>query len=160
MQFKRSSVSVAGYSCCWFDRDGDASFPSNKCGQSDYTASSPSRRAGGISCRIKACRVKRRRKRPIVTWLFQDGPHRFAFPTEPAENGFYDHLHTRAPNTRPARGSIKPRISAVTVCPIALVVGCKKCPAFSVCPLKGVIGDYRKQEDSQTKQQADDPDKK
>ncbi len=27
----------------------------------------------------------------------------------------------------------------MTLCPIALAVGCKKCPAFSVCPLKGVI---------------------
>jgi hypothetical protein len=44
----------------------------------------------------------------------------------------------------------------MTVCPIALVVGCKKCPAFSVCPLKGVIGDYRKQQETQTKQQTDD----
>lgn len=43
----------------------------------------------------------------------------------------------------------------MTLCPIAMVVGCKKCPAFSVCPLKSVIGDYRKQEDTQTKQQAD-----
>ncbi len=30
----------------------------------------------------------------------------------------------------------------MTLCPIAIAVGCKKCPAFSVCPLKGVIGDY------------------
>ncbi len=29
----------------------------------------------------------------------------------------------------------------MTLCPIALVAGCKKCPAVSVCPLKGVIGD-------------------
>ena len=29
----------------------------------------------------------------------------------------------------------------MTLCPIALAVGCKKCPAFAVCPLKGVIGD-------------------
>ena len=29
----------------------------------------------------------------------------------------------------------------MTLCPIALAVGCKKCPAFSVCPLKSVIGD-------------------
>jgi hypothetical protein len=43
----------------------------------------------------------------------------------------------------------------MTLCPIALVVGCKKCPAFSVCPLKGVIGDYRKQEKTQTKQHSD-----
>lgn len=32
----------------------------------------------------------------------------------------------------------------MTVCPIAIVAGCKKCPAFSICPLKGVIGDQPK----------------
>jgi hypothetical protein len=30
----------------------------------------------------------------------------------------------------------------MTLCPIALVAGCKKCPIFSVCPLKTVIGDH------------------
>lgn len=44
----------------------------------------------------------------------------------------------------------------MTLCPIALVAGCKKCPAFTVCPLKGVIGDYKKPEETQVKQQADD----
>jgi hypothetical protein len=44
----------------------------------------------------------------------------------------------------------------MTVCPIALVVGCKKCPAFSVCPLKGVIGDHRKEAETPTEQQAED----
>jgi hypothetical protein len=33
----------------------------------------------------------------------------------------------------------------MTLCPIAIAVGCKKCPAFAVCPLKGVIGDYMKE---------------
>ena len=32
----------------------------------------------------------------------------------------------------------------MTLCPIAIVAGCKKCPAFSVCPLKTVIGDMPK----------------
>lgn len=32
----------------------------------------------------------------------------------------------------------------MTLCPIALVAGCQKCPAFSVCPLKTVIGDQPK----------------
>ena len=32
----------------------------------------------------------------------------------------------------------------MTICPIAIAVGCKKCPAFTGCPLKGVIGDYTK----------------
>ena len=31
----------------------------------------------------------------------------------------------------------------MTLCPIAIVVGCKKCPAFNACPLKGVIGDHK-----------------
>lgn len=31
----------------------------------------------------------------------------------------------------------------MTVCPIALTAGCKKCPAFSICPLKSVLGDYK-----------------
>lgn len=39
----------------------------------------------------------------------------------------------------------------MTLCPIALAVGCKKCPAFSACPLKGVIGDYKKPEEPQAK---------
>jgi hypothetical protein len=34
----------------------------------------------------------------------------------------------------------------MTLCPIALVAGCQKCPAFTVCPLKSVIGDYKKPE--------------
>lgn len=34
----------------------------------------------------------------------------------------------------------------MTLCPIALAAGCAKCPAFNVCPLKGVIGDYKKPE--------------
>jgi hypothetical protein len=36
----------------------------------------------------------------------------------------------------------------MTLCPIALAVGCKRCMAFRVCPLKGVIGDYQKEEES------------
>ncbi len=30
----------------------------------------------------------------------------------------------------------------MTLCPVALAVGCKKCPIFSICPVKRVIGDY------------------
>ena len=37
----------------------------------------------------------------------------------------------------------------MTLCPIALAVGCKKCPLFAVCPLKTVIGDYRPEEKAQ-----------
>ncbi len=32
----------------------------------------------------------------------------------------------------------------MTLCPIAIVAGCQKCPAFKVCPLKDVIGDSPK----------------
>ena len=39
----------------------------------------------------------------------------------------------------------------MTLCPIAIVAGCKKCPAFTVCPLKTLIGDYTKDADKHTK---------
>ena len=39
----------------------------------------------------------------------------------------------------------------MTLCPVAMGVGCKKCPIFSVCPLKGVIGDH-KESDAPTPQ--------
>lgn len=44
----------------------------------------------------------------------------------------------------------------MTLCPIAIAASCKKCPAFSFCPLKTVIGDYKKEEKMQTKQQEDE----
>ncbi len=31
----------------------------------------------------------------------------------------------------------------MTLCPVAIAVGCKRCPLFAVCPVKTVIGDYR-----------------
>lgn len=40
----------------------------------------------------------------------------------------------------------------MTLCPIALAVGCKKCPVFSVCPVKSVIGDYKPEEKDTAKQ--------
>lgn len=30
----------------------------------------------------------------------------------------------------------------MTLCPVAIAVGCKKCPIFNICPAKAVIGDY------------------
>ena len=39
----------------------------------------------------------------------------------------------------------------MTLCPIAIAVGCRKCPVVSVCPLKTVIGDYKKTEKPKTK---------
>jgi hypothetical protein len=43
----------------------------------------------------------------------------------------------------------------MTLCPIALAVGCQKCPAFNVCPLKEVIGDYKKPEEAQAAKPAE-----
>jgi hypothetical protein len=43
----------------------------------------------------------------------------------------------------------------MTLCPVALAVGCKKCAIFSMCPLKGVIGDYKKGDESPPKRDAD-----
>jgi hypothetical protein len=39
----------------------------------------------------------------------------------------------------------------MTLCPIAVVAGCRKCPAFSICPLKSVIGDQPKHEEKAAK---------
>ena len=39
----------------------------------------------------------------------------------------------------------------MTLCPVALAVGCRKCPIFAVCPVKGVIGDYKKEDDAPAK---------
>ena len=38
----------------------------------------------------------------------------------------------------------------MVLCPIAIAVGCRKCPAFSVCPVKSVIGDYKPNEPDET----------
>ena len=47
-----------------------------------------------------------------------------------------------APQPRPLRVE-SPTFESIpmTVCPIALAVGCKKFPAFSICPLTRVLGD-------------------
>ena len=42
----------------------------------------------------------------------------------------------------------------MTLCPVALAKGCKKCALFSMCPLKGVIGDYRKDSGDPPKRKA------
>lgn len=42
----------------------------------------------------------------------------------------------------------------MTLCPIAIVAGCQKCPAFAACPLKSVIGDYKKPDASKATQGA------
>ena len=31
----------------------------------------------------------------------------------------------------------------MTLCPVAIAVGCKKCPVFKVCPAKSTLGDYQ-----------------
>jgi len=36
----------------------------------------------------------------------------------------------------------------MVICPVAIAVGCKKCPIFKVCPVKSVIGDYKPPEDA------------
>ena len=29
------------------------------------------------------------------------------------------------------------------ICPVAIAIGCRKCPVVNVCPAKGIIGDYK-----------------
>jgi hypothetical protein len=39
----------------------------------------------------------------------------------------------------------------MVLCPVALAVGCRKCPIFNVCPAKSVIGDYKPDEEAKAK---------
>ncbi len=39
----------------------------------------------------------------------------------------------------------------MTLCPMAMAVGCGKCPVFSVCPLKSIIGDYEEKKVPESK---------
>jgi hypothetical protein len=43
----------------------------------------------------------------------------------------------------------------MTICPIAIVAGCKKCPAVSMCPLKSVLGDYEKPVEKQAERDSE-----
>ncbi len=42
----------------------------------------------------------------------------------------------------------------MTLCPVALISGCAKCPIFKPCPLKGVIGDYVKPDEKKAAEKA------
>ena len=41
----------------------------------------------------------------------------------------------------------------MTLCPIALMAGCRSCPAVTVCPLKTVLGDYKPDDKSEPPKQ-------
>ncbi len=79
--------------------------------------------------------------------------HRFPFARAVAtvsDNGFaLDKLHEAAAPLV-AKGmnfnSTSLKETLMTLCPIAIAVGCKKCALFNVCPAKGIIGDYKKEE--------------
>jgi hypothetical protein len=43
----------------------------------------------------------------------------------------------------------------MTLCPGALAIGCRKCPVVGFCPLKSVIGDYKKDDAPPPAQAAD-----
>jgi len=43
----------------------------------------------------------------------------------------------------------------MTLCPIALAVGSSKCLAFTICPLKGVAGDFKPEAAAQADKPAD-----
>ncbi len=45
----------------------------------------------------------------------------------------------------------------MTLCPIALAVGCEKCPMFKFCPLTTVIGDQKKEEPAKSEEKEEPP---
>ena len=38
----------------------------------------------------------------------------------------------------------------MTLCPVALAIGCRKCPVVAFCPAKGIIGDYKEEKKDAT----------
>ena len=52
--------------------------------------------------------------------------------------------HMARPDSPAINDANRRRRINMTLCPIAIAVGCKKCPAFAVCPVKSIIGDYNK----------------
>ena len=59
-------------------------------------------------------------------------------------------LETLALRVNCAHDSVFPyrifRSASMVLCPVAIAVGCKKCPVFGICPVKSVIGDYKPDE--------------
>ena len=49
------------------------------------------------------------------------------------------------------RCAARSRSSIMVLCPVAIAVGCRKCPVFKVCPVKSVIGDYKPPEPPPTR---------
>ena len=49
-----------------------------------------------------------------------------------------------------------PEANTMTLCPYAMVAGCRKCPAFSFCPLKSVLGDHKPSEEPSTQPPKDE----
>ena len=47
----------------------------------------------------------------------------------------------------------------MTLCPGAMAIGCRKCPIVGFCPLKSVIGDYKKEDEAKAAQAAEKSDK-
>ncbi len=45
----------------------------------------------------------------------------------------------------------------MVICPVAIAVGCKKCPVFKVCPLTTVIGDQKAPESPQKSAEKAEP---
>ena len=39
----------------------------------------------------------------------------------------------------------------MTICPVAIAVGCPKCPVFKVCPAKTTLGNYDPDEKTDVK---------
>jgi hypothetical protein len=40
----------------------------------------------------------------------------------------------------------------MTICPVAIAASCEKCPIVNMCPGKTIIGDYPKEEKSESKE--------
>ena len=71
-----------------------------------------------------------------------------SFPLNCLEAGWLRRLRARGVSrglggySRAEKLEKEPRM---TLCPVAVAVGCKKCPLFKVCPAKTIIGNQKKE---------------
>lgn len=47
----------------------------------------------------------------------------------------------------------------MTLCPVAIAVGCRKCPVFAICPATRILGDQKRPDTDANPQQSRKADK-
>lgn len=92
----------------------------------------------GVLVRAAREGIKRLEVVPYATGRTRRSRHRRVLARQPYERRRYEPSACQGSR----RASHEPE-SPMTLCPVALAIGCKKCPIVRVCLVKGLIGDYK-----------------